>query len=290
MQTKPIHLAVLFASSIFAMVCAQAQTAIPQQTLQQYVADLQSNPNDAALRGKIIALAQTMRPAPAIPEEAREHYVMAATFMESAKDPAGFARAVEQYKAALLVAPWWADAYKKLAIAQKAAAQYDDAIASLNFYLASQPADARDAQDEIYKIKALKQAAADEIATRQRAVDAERQRQEEEQARKAREQEDFVRSLDGAEYTRSTVQPSTGDDGVRRQLVYTEKLVVQGHTIKELSLPPTGRVFDYGFRLTIDGRTIRGYEKTAGWTGTISDDRVTLSINGLPDVVFNRIR
>ena len=75
---------------------------------------------------------------------------------------AGFERAVAEYKAALLAAPWWADAYKKLAIAQKAAQRYDDAIASLNIYLLTQPADARDAQDEIYKLKADKQAAADQ--------------------------------------------------------------------------------------------------------------------------------
>ena len=37
---------------------------------------------------------KTMRPAPAIPEEARGHYVMAATFMEKAKDNTGFERAV----------------------------------------------------------------------------------------------------------------------------------------------------------------------------------------------------
>jgi len=167
-------------------VPSRAQTANPHDTLNQYVADLQSNPSDTALRGKIIALAQSMRPAPAIPEEARGHYVMATTFAEKAKSDterakdssdlklasAGFERAVAEYKAALLAAPWWADAYKKLAIAQKAAQQYDDAVASLNLYLLTQPADARDAQDEIYKLKALKQTAAD-----QKAADEERARQ-----------------------------------------------------------------------------------------------------------------
>jgi len=81
---------------------------------------------------------------------------MGAAFMEKAHDSSGFESAIEQYKAALLAAPWWADAYKKLAIAQKAADHYDDAIASLNLYLLTQPADARDAQDEIYKLKADK--------------------------------------------------------------------------------------------------------------------------------------
>jgi len=134
----------------------------PEERLKQSVAEVKSNPNDAAARERVIRLAQTMKSAPVIPEEAREHYVMAAAFVENAKESSGFERAIEQYKAALLEAPWWADAYKKLAIAEKAADHYDDAIANLNLYLLSQPADARDAQDEIYKLKADKQAAADQ--------------------------------------------------------------------------------------------------------------------------------
>jgi len=167
------------------LVQAQSRDA---QTLQQYVSDLQRSPSDDVLRAKIIKLAQGMNPAPAIPEAGREHYVMAATFIESAKDKAAFERAIEQYKAALLEAPWWADAYKKLAIAEKAAAHYDDAISSLNFYLLTEPADARDAQDEIYKLKALK-ISATEDETKRRA---------EEQAKSQQDaQEDSARRLVG---------------------------------------------------------------------------------------------
>ncbi len=149
----------MIVAAFLASIPADAQSPTPQETLNQYVADLQRTPNDIALRERIIKLAQNMSPAPAIPEAAREHYVMAATFVEMAKDTSGYERAIEQYKAALFVAPWWADAYKKLAIAQKAVARYDDAIWSLGVYLLAQPADARDAQDEIYKLKALKQTA-----------------------------------------------------------------------------------------------------------------------------------
>jgi tetratricopeptide (TPR) repeat protein len=154
-------------ATFFASITAHAQVSTPQETLAQYVADLQKNPTDNALREKIIRHVQTMKKAPAIPEEAREHFVMAATFVEQAKDSSGYERAIEQYKAALLAAPWWADAYKKLAIIQKAAAHYDDAIASLRLYLLTQPADARDAQDEIYKLKALGQTAREDDARKQ---------------------------------------------------------------------------------------------------------------------------
>lgn len=180
---------------LMSTVQAQAQTGSPQDTLNQYISDLQKNPSDYALREKIVKLAQEMKPAPAIPEAAREHYVMAATFVEKAKDNSGYERAIEQYKTALLAAPWWADAYKKLAISQKAAAHYDDAIASLNLYILTQPADTRDAQDEIYKLKALKQSAGE---------DEKRQREEQQRARESSPEGKFealLKKIDGRRYT-----------------------------------------------------------------------------------------
>jgi tetratricopeptide (TPR) repeat protein len=87
---------------------------------------------------------------------------MAVVLANSAEDNAGYERAIEEYKAASMAAPWWGDAYKKLAAAQKAAGRFDDAIASMNLYMLTQPTDARNAQDEIYQLMALKQTAAAE--------------------------------------------------------------------------------------------------------------------------------
>ncbi|MGD0295244.1 MAG: acyl carrier protein [Terracidiphilus sp.] len=174
MKTRTILFALmLIALSCAVVVLARAQTArpsaparpqagagtqSPQARLKQYVADLQNNPDDTELRGKIIALAWTMKPPPAIPDEAHGHYVTAANFVVAANDNSGFEQAIGEYKATLLAAPWWADAYKKLAMVQKAADHYDEAIASLNLYLLTQPADAHDTQYEISKLKTLKQA------------------------------------------------------------------------------------------------------------------------------------
>ena len=63
-----VYLFLLVTCITLALANAQAQT--PQQTLNQYVSDLQKTPNDYALREKIIKHVQTMRPAPAVPEEA----------------------------------------------------------------------------------------------------------------------------------------------------------------------------------------------------------------------------
>src|SRR5712671_3957919 len=85
---------------------AQAQSLTSREQLQQYVADLQKSPQDQQLREKIIKLAQELKPAPAIPEEARRHYVKADTLIEDAKSPQEATAAVEEYNKASLAAPW----------------------------------------------------------------------------------------------------------------------------------------------------------------------------------------
>jgi hypothetical protein len=189
----------------------QQQQALQQfqQALQQF----QASPNDAA-RQQIIKLAQAMKTPPAIPEEAREHYAMAQEFAKKAKNDTdrakndsdlklandGFERAVAEYKAVLQAAPWWAIVYKELAMTQKAAQQYDDAIACLNLYLASSPADARDAQDEIYKLKADKQTAADQKAAEERRKWEEENSPQAVAAREQKKYDEWLRRLDGARY------------------------------------------------------------------------------------------
>jgi len=134
------------------------------QQIQQALKQFQANPNDAARR-QIIKLALGLKTPPEIPEEARSHFVMAAVLVSGAEDkPDDAKRAIEEYKAALMAAPWWGDGYKKLAAAQKIAGRYSDAIASLNFYQLTQPLENRDTQDEIYRLTAQQRMAADEEA------------------------------------------------------------------------------------------------------------------------------
>jgi len=141
---------------------AQAQTASPQQTLNQYVADLQQSPNDIALRENIIALVQTMHPAPAIPEEARRHYVVGKTLSDGAKKPEDFNDAIAEYRSALLAAPWWPEANRDFALTLEAAERFDEAIVYVKLYMATNPGEERTraAQDELYKIEARQKLAA----------------------------------------------------------------------------------------------------------------------------------
>jgi hypothetical protein len=139
--------------------------------MQKFAAD----PSDAA-RAEIIKLVQTAKIQPEVSEQARGHYVTAVALMNAAEDnPTYEQRAITEFNTALLSAPWWAEAYKRLAAAQSAAGQFAGADASLNFYLLTQPADARAIQDEIYSLKVAELKAADEQAKKQ--VDEQRKMQ-----------------------------------------------------------------------------------------------------------------
>jgi tetratricopeptide (TPR) repeat protein len=133
-----------------------------QQALRLFTA----TPTDSA-RLHVIQLARAMETLPEIPEAAHGHFVMAVVFVNTATDNSDYDRAITEYKAALLAAPWWGEAYKKLAGAQELAGRYDDAITNLIFFQAINPADSRSTLDEIYRLKALGQKTADEQAKQQ---------------------------------------------------------------------------------------------------------------------------
>ena len=145
---------------------ARAQTANPLVTLNQYVADLQKDPENAALRAKTISYARTITPPPEIPEEARRHYIRGSVYAKEAKTDAEFDAAIQEYIQAIYIAPWWGNAYYGLAMVQKASGQFDEAVANLKLALLAKmdDKDAKDAQDQIYAIEVEK-----ELATKRNA-------------------------------------------------------------------------------------------------------------------------
>lgn len=146
--------AFLLVVTLFALTSAHAQS--PREQLNQMVQQLQKTPGDHTLRERIIKLGTSIKPAPAIPEEAREPFVMGATVLRKASDPAGAGRAIDLFTQALTIAPWFADAYYNRAIAHEAAGQFEPAIDDLKLYLGFKLTDAerREAQDKIYSLKA----------------------------------------------------------------------------------------------------------------------------------------
>lgn len=138
------------------------------------VEQLQASPNDDALREKIIKLALELKPAPAVPEEARRHFVMAVTLQKDAKTDGDYDLPIQEYRKALRLAPWWSDAYYDLGTALDLKKQYSDAIGNLKLSVMADPqgTGARTAQDKIYAIEAeqVKASSAQERADKERSV------------------------------------------------------------------------------------------------------------------------
>ena len=130
-----------------------------REALSHYVTALQSTPEgsdaEQRLREKVIKLALKIQPSPAIPEEARKFSVRGQTSIKEAKSSSDFQEAAKEFVKALRIAPWWADGYFNLGLAQEKAGQLNEAIRSLRLYLLAAPnaQDARHVQDQIYALE-----------------------------------------------------------------------------------------------------------------------------------------
>lgn len=128
----------------------------PRAALMQQTAQLNKDYPSIGIRRLIIKLASELKPAPAIPEEARKHFVEGTAIVKAAKNPAQQALAAQSFTEALKIAPWWGDAYYNLGVAQELAEKYDEAEQAFNFYLLSNPSETerREVQDRIYALGA----------------------------------------------------------------------------------------------------------------------------------------
>lgn len=139
----------------FMVLAASAFAQSPREQLSQMVVQLQKTPNDNALREKIIKLAAGIKPPPAVSEEARRSFVRGNTAFSGAKEPDDYARAVQRYEEALVIAPWWGDAYFNLAKALELRQEYSRAIQAIKLFVLTDPAadDVRKAKDYSYALE-----------------------------------------------------------------------------------------------------------------------------------------
>jgi len=272
---------------VITLFSAHAQSSNPQQTLNQYVSDLQKNPNDYALREKIIRHVQTMKPKPAVPEEAKRHLARGKAALRGAKEARDFQDAAEEFKKALLYAPWLAEGYYNLGVIQDKAGHYDDAIKNLKFYLIATPKapDAEKVKELVYEIEYRKEKAAKdkEAASRKAAEDSRAQ-----QEAAARKQAEFLSRINGARYAHYFRGTST--DGVNREFVIT--LDVRGDTISQGQGLANGRDWSPNpIIFKIDGRTLRCFINGRALPendGVISDDGSTITVGH--GAVYKRVR
>lgn len=138
-----------------AFLAALPVLAGPREDFDRLVREVQAAPQDAALRERVIAAAQALKPPPALPEGAERHLARGEAAIERAKAAADFEIAVREFEQASRAAPWHAAAYFNLAVAQEKAGKPKDAIGSFKRYLLAAPgaSDAAAVRKRLYKLE-----------------------------------------------------------------------------------------------------------------------------------------
>lgn len=138
-----------------------AMAAGDTDVLNKYLAELKAKPDALELRAKIISFVQSMKSTPPTPEDAVRAITRGTAVLNTAKDKEGYERAIFELQEAITAAPWIAEAYQNLAIAQEKAGYYADAIQNLQYCLLVNPR-ARDAQDikkKLYELEVYAESA-----------------------------------------------------------------------------------------------------------------------------------
>lgn len=143
MQMRISPIIIVFLLAIGAKVWAGQQTVAttlsPREQLQQYIAQLQANPSDDALREKAIQLALTLNPKPTTPPEVDELVGKAKYAFQHASSEADFLAAADAFNKAAILAPWVPDYYNNAAVSFEAAKQPDSAVKYFRWYLLAAP-------------------------------------------------------------------------------------------------------------------------------------------------------
>jgi tetratricopeptide (TPR) repeat protein len=218
----------------FLSLAASAYAQNPREELKQMVEQLQTSPNDNALREKIIKLAAEIKPAPAVPPDARRTFVMGATYLREGKSSNDFELAVKAFQEATVAAPWWGDAYYNLSIALESAKRYDEAKTALTLYLLTQPKDAEQVQDRLYALDAKKVLAVKQQEDDAKAQRAEVERRENSPEGRVRRDEELIRSLDGAIFVD------------KEGFGFEQQFVVSGRQLRLMNRRLAGNVCDCG--------------------------------------------
>jgi tetratricopeptide (TPR) repeat protein len=124
------------------------------EELQQQVDTLKKNPGDRVLREKIIKLVQTMKSAPAVPEDSERNMARGTAFAQRAVDAAGYKKAIAEFESAANTAPWLALAYYNLGVMQEKAGLFAESLQNFKFYIMAAP-DAKNIRDVKNKVYAL---------------------------------------------------------------------------------------------------------------------------------------
>jgi hypothetical protein len=144
--------AMKFLVLLFVALLANAAPAeTPHEQLQQMVEQLQKSPGDNALREKIIKVAPTLKPSPALPDAAVTFEGRARFAFKNAKSEDDYLAAAREYEKAVATAPWVLNLYSDLCLSYEKAGKYGDAKRQCGYYLSglTDPAQIADVKGRI---------------------------------------------------------------------------------------------------------------------------------------------
>ncbi len=245
-----------------------ANAESPREQLNQMVQQLQSSPSDNALREKIISLAASLKPAPAIPEEAERRMARGTAAMKGAKSVADYRDAAKEFELATLAAPWVGDAYFNLGFVQDKAENYDAALRSLKLARLASPDD-KEIKALIYEVEYRNEKANSALALAERAKTAEKE---------------FTEKLDGSQWQHDEISYSHCADGfleIHRGEVFLGWIVTRPNAPGCHLNPKLGEGW-YVAQGRVAGHEVVIDEDWATRKGTISEDGEKIVLKFFP--------
>ena len=251
---------VLSVSLAAAASAPQVKPAAKRERLDALTAQIQKAPSDDALRREVIALARALKPAPALPEEAKRRLARGAAAVKGAKDASDWKLAVDEFAAASLAAPWSGDVYYNLGVAQDKAADFDGALRSLTLAELASPG-------------------SEDIKTLRYEVEFRKEKSPEARTRKDKE---FVRGLEGVRYE----TPWTSGLGMYLKVSDGQLVQLQERREPRVCLcaednrcgGPLREVGECGARVTLNGRKAEERRTQAGTRYEIAEDGETTTV------------
>lgn len=180
-----------------------------REQLKQMAEQLQKTPTDNALREKIIKLAQKLKPAPAVPDEAERRMARGAAAFKGAKSVSDYQDAVKEFEQATLAAPWYGDAYFNLGVAQDKAENYEAALHSLKLAQLVSPA-SKEIKQLIYEVEYRNEKAHSPVNS----------------------DEELIRSLDGAIFVRNWHHIQWNQDGIILYQIAGKSVVMKNQFLR----------------------------------------------------------
>lgn len=290
---------------IFQVFILSALAADDMAILNKYLADLKKKPDALELRAKIISHVQSMKNLPPMPEDAVRALTRGKVILGMAKDKEGYEKAIPELQEVITAAPWTAEAYESLAVAQEQAGYYADAIQNLQFLLLVDPKakNAKDTKKKIFELEVYAEQAGQTVvpapdklpkSSGSRKTDASGSPK---QAERKYDPDLFIGSWYTTQEDRRgedamihafTLQKNTKGDLVAmppRRVTGTlgkvTKFDIEGQSLtlqitwKSSSIPNYWKTEDFDLEISSDGKTLKGkYElKSSGSRGDFRDTK-----------------